>query len=34
MVCPGVSCWNRIFHDYHTAQINITNYVRDGVKHG
>ena len=34
MVCPGVSCWNRIFPDYHTAQINIANYVRDGVKHG
>src|SRR5205814_5136520 len=34
MVCPGVSCWNRIFPDFHTAQINIANYVRDGVKHG
>jgi hypothetical protein len=32
MVCPGVSCWNRIFPDFHTAQINIANYVRDGVK--
>ncbi len=34
MVCPGVSCWNRIFPDLKTAQINIANYVRDGAKHG
>ena len=34
MVCPGVSCWNRIFPDYKTASINIANYVRDGVKSG
>src|SRR4051812_122495 len=34
MVCPGVSCWNRVFPDFSTATINISNYVRDGVKHG
>jgi len=33
-VCPGVSCWNRIWPDLKTAEINISNYVRDGVRHG
>jgi len=34
MVCPGVSCWGRIYPDFETAIINISNFVRDGVKHG
>jgi hexosaminidase len=33
-VCPGVSCWNRIWPDFQTAEVNISNYVRDGVGHG
>jgi len=33
-VCPGVSCWNRIWPDFKTAEVNISNYVRDGVKNG
>ncbi len=34
IVCPGVSCWNRIYPDFDTAIINISNFVRDGVRHG
>lgn len=34
IVCPGVSCWNRIFPDFHTARVNIRNYVRDGAQQG
>lgn len=33
-VCPGVSCWNRLFPDFQTARVNIRNYVRDGVGEG
>jgi hypothetical protein len=33
-VCPGVSCWNRVWPDFQTAEVNISNYVRDGVKNG
>ncbi len=34
MVCPGVSCWSRIFPNFAVARINIHNYVRDGVAEG
>ncbi len=34
MVCPGVSCWSRIFPIYDNAVVNIQNYVRDGTKFG
>ena len=33
-VCPGISDWNRILPDFQRAEINIRNYVRDGLKHG
>ncbi len=33
-VCPGVSSWSRILPDFNTANINIRNYVRSGVKYG
>lgn len=32
-VAPGVNCWSNIFPDYHTAEINIFNLIRDGYKH-
>jgi len=31
-ICPGVSCWNRIFPDLKTAEINIAHFVRDGYE--
>ncbi|MCC6728441.1 MAG: family 20 glycosylhydrolase [Chthonomonadales bacterium] len=34
LVCPGTSNWSRILPDFATAEVNIRNYVRDGVKHG
>jgi len=34
MVCPGVSCWSRIFPNFAVARVNIHNYVRDGVAEG
>ncbi|HOD82459.1 MAG: O-GlcNAcase NagJ precursor [Planctomycetes bacterium ADurb.Bin126] len=33
-VCPGVSSWVWIWPDHRTAVTNISNYVRDGVRHG
>lgn len=34
IVCPGISCWNRMFPDFETAKMNIRNFVRDGVNGG
>ena len=34
MVCPGVSNWAWIWPDHRTAVVNISNYVRDGARHG
>ncbi len=34
VVCPGVSCWNRLWPDMITAFENISNFVRDGAKYG
>jgi hexosaminidase len=33
-VCPGVGSWNSIFPRLYDANINIRNYVRDGVAAG
>lgn len=33
-VCPGVSCWRWLPPAFLTANTNIRNFVRDGVKHG
>lgn len=33
-VCPGINNWSRILPDFHSTEINIRNFVRDGVKHG
>jgi hypothetical protein len=32
MVCPGTSTWGQVFPDYDAAEVNISNYVRDGFK--
>ncbi len=34
LVCPGVSCWGQIFPDLDAATVNISNFVRDGVRFG
>ncbi|MCK5146098.1 family 20 glycosylhydrolase [bacterium] len=34
MVCPGVSCWRRMWPDFDTAITNIAHFVRDGAKLG
>ncbi len=34
MVCPGVGCWSKIWPEYESAVINISNYIRDGFHHG
>jgi len=34
MVCPGISCWSRIFPYITKARTNIYNYVRDGIAEG
>lgn len=34
MVCPGVSCWSQVYPDLRNACINISNYIRDGARHG
>ncbi len=33
-VCPGVSCWGRIFPALSTAEVNISHFVRDGYQMG
>ena len=33
-VAPGVSCWNNLFPDIQISDVNIYNYIRDGVKYG
>lgn len=33
-ICPGNSNWSRMLCDYHTAVVNIQNFVRDGVENG
>ena len=33
-VCPGINNWSRILPDFRSTEINIRNFVRDGVKHG
>lgn len=33
-VCPGVSSWNTLFPRLHNANVNIRNFVRDGVAAG
>jgi len=33
-VCPGISCWRRIFPGLSTAEVNISHFVRDGVTMG
>jgi len=34
MVCPGVSCWNQMWPNLQNATVNISNFIRDGAKHG
>jgi len=34
MVCPGVSCWNRIWPDLQTALKNISLFVKEGSENG
>jgi hypothetical protein len=33
-VAPGVSCWGNIFPNLKVAEVNISNYIRDGYKLG
>ncbi|MBN1441775.1 MAG: family 20 glycosylhydrolase [Planctomycetes bacterium] len=33
-VCPGVKCWSEVLPNYETTEINIRNFIRDGVRHG
>jgi len=33
-VCPGTSSWNTLFPRLHNANVNIRNFVRDGVAAG
>lgn len=33
IVCPGVSCWRRMFPDIGVAETNIGNFARDGMKY-
>lgn len=34
MIAPGVSMWSTVFPSVETYKINISNFVRDGYKHG
>ncbi len=34
MVAPGVSCWGELWPGLSNAAVNISNYTRDGAKHG
>jgi len=34
MVCPGISCWNRIWPDLQTALKNISLFVKEGAENG
>ncbi|MEN8124192.1 MAG: chitobiase/beta-hexosaminidase C-terminal domain-containing protein, partial [Bacteroidota bacterium] len=32
-VAPGINCWGNIFPNYHSTEINVYNFIRDGFKH-
>lgn len=34
MVCPGTNCWSRLLPDFRASEINIRNFVRDGLNGG